>query len=223
MYQTGRSLGKNNFVLGKGIAIPFVCTNVSETHSDRDKRLDFDKEYFLLPTDDLFIRYGISENFDIGLKVSNILMGQYLSVKYQFLGKKSGEGFSMSAFGEAATLAGNYYFYTGGLAFSYDFNENFGIYGASKYSYQIGSKDEHISDDNYTNKDGDYVHVRAQSKVDGHSVTVTIGLNLSVDNVWFRPELSYTKFFIDSSYKINTIEYTNDYMITPALGFGFKF
>ncbi len=227
MHHTGRSLGKGKMDIGLGFSGQMVTQERVKTDSDDNVIFDekanpeYETSSFTFPQVEVLGRYGITENFDLGLKFYSYFLGYELNAKYQFLGEKTGAGFSMSGLIEASTVAFEFWGFTPGVALSYDFSDIFGLYGAARYTYMTGSI-EGDTTVTYTDKNGESVTEKGKLKIasPGHAVSGTLGLNINISGFWIRPEFTFTKFFIDSD---NIFDNETQYMMTPSLGLGFNF
>lgn len=181
---------------------------LGETERDENGDPVFNDASDTIPQIEFLFRYGVSENWDIGFKVYNYLLGYEINTKYQFLGNKSGSGFSMSAIGEVSSSVAKIFSLTTGVALSYDFSDVFGFYSGARYSAIRSLGNKYGQDNSISNYD-----------FYGHAALGTFGLNFNFDGLIIRPEVTYTHFFKFPS----GLDHRISYMITPSVAVGVNF
>jgi hypothetical protein len=167
-FQTGRTLGQGNGEAGAALS----ASGISDAFD-----VDANATFFVA---EAFGRYGISENFDIGLKLSTGLTG-VVDFKYQFIGDKTAP-FAMSVgpgFGFQGAIAETSLIQLHlPLHMSYHPNEKSAVYASPRYISQIvtgeGSANYLGSSLGYENGDkvrfvleGSYFRLLSGREVDG--------------------------------------------------------
>lgn len=170
-FQTGRTLGQGNGEMGLALS----ASGITEAFD-----LDGSATFFVA---EAFGRYGVSDNFDIGLKLSTGLTG-VVDFKYQFVGDKTtpfamsvGPGFGFQgAIAETSLIQLHL-----PLHMSYHPNEKSAVYASPRYISQIvtgeGSANYLGSSLGYENGDrvrfvveGSYFRLLSGREVDGLGV-----------------------------------------------------
>ncbi len=135
-FQTGRTLGKGQTEITPSVSLLGVVDNPA---------VSSELGSFVLPFGDISLQHGISERFDLGLKVSTGLNAQ-LSGKYQFVGDKQsksalslGAGLSYQLAGEELVLR-----YHLPLYYSLHFSEKSAFYATPRYMLQQVRNDDNF-------------------------------------------------------------------------------
>lgn len=140
-FQDGRTLGKQNLEI-----TPSVSASKFKNHTIQEGE---NEEYDFAPLLTLRARYGVKENFDLGLYIDQSLnIG--LSTKYQFIGKgkeakfNSSIGLDLGANPYAFAYNSPMFYYSVPLYFSFNPDEKKAFYFIPRFinntKYVLGSK-----------------------------------------------------------------------------------